>query len=142
STSGRCRRSTESWKPSIPHLCQPARTARRPAPRTRWIGTRLRCTGSWRAGSARAELDDLVQYIYLRFLQSPQHELVHNIEGYLIRIAANVVNEFALRHRREIVTFDSETFDARVQRQAQIDLWRDDLAEQLATEQQLHHVLN
>lgn len=89
----------------------------------------------------RVEVDDLVQYVYLRFLQSPQHELVRNIESYLYRIAANVVNEFALHKRREIVTYDSETADAAGERRSETDIWQDDLTEKFATEQQLERVL-
>jgi RNA polymerase sigma factor (sigma-70 family) len=90
---------------------------------------------------AGADIDDVVQYIYLRFLQSPHRDLVQNLEGYLIRIAANVVNEFALRYRREIVTFNSETLNATVQRQSELELWHDDVSDPIASEQQIRHVL-
>lgn len=90
---------------------------------------------------ARVEVDDLVQYVYLRFLQSPRHELVRNIEGYLFRIAANVVNEFALHHRREIVTYDSETAEAMEEQRTTADIWRDETTEKFASEQRIRHVL-
>ncbi len=87
------------------------------------------------------EVDDMVQYVYLRFLQSPQRELVRNIEGYLFRIAANVVNEFALHHRREIVTYNSETADAQGERRTDLNIWHDDLADKFGAEQQILRVL-
>jgi RNA polymerase sigma-70 factor (ECF subfamily) len=90
---------------------------------------------------SRVDTDDLMQYVYLRFLQSPQHEVVRNIEGYLYRIATNVINEFALHQRREIVTYDSETADAVSEHRAQGNVWRDELVEQFANEQELEQVL-
>src|SRR5688572_17328699 len=89
----------------------------------------------------RVDVEDLVQYVYLRFLQSPQHTLVRNIEGYLFRIAANVVNEFALHHRREIVTYDSEYADTHGEHGPHVDVWNDALAEELSSEQQVEHIL-
>ncbi len=90
---------------------------------------------------SRMQVEDLVQYVYLRFLQSPQHELVRNVEGYLLRIAANVINESALHQRREIVTYDSETADAMGERQEEQSGWRDEVAQQFASQQQLERVL-
>lgn len=89
----------------------------------------------------KVEVDDMVQYVYLRFLQSPHHELVRNIESYLYRIAANVVNEFALHHRREIVTYDSETADALGEQRSDHDLGRDNFTDTFASEQELQRVL-
>ncbi len=87
------------------------------------------------------DVEDLVQYVYQRFLQSPQHELVRQPEAYLYRIAANVINEWSLHKQREIVTFDSDVVDAVTERLPDTGAWKDDIADQYATRQQLQRIL-
>jgi RNA polymerase sigma factor (sigma-70 family) len=87
------------------------------------------------------DVEDLVQYVYQRFLQSPQHELVRQPEAYLYRIAANVINEWSLHKQREIVTFDSQAVEEMTERPPNADGWQDDIADRYATEQQLRRIL-
>jgi RNA polymerase sigma-70 factor (ECF subfamily) len=87
------------------------------------------------------DIEDLVQYVYQRFLQSPRHELVRQPEAYLYRIAANVINEWSLHKRREIVSFDSDAVEEMTERPAETSVWTDDVGDQYATQQQLQRIL-
>lgn len=103
------------------------------APRLyRYLARRLR---------GNQDVEDLVQYVYQRFLQSPQHELVHQPEAYLYRIAANVINEWSLHRRREIVSYDSESVEEVSERLPQDGASHDELTDQFATQQQLQRIL-
>lgn len=103
------------------------------APRLfRYLASRLR---------RHQDIEDLVQYVFQRFLQSPQHEIVRQPEAYLYRIASNVINEWALHRKREIVSFDSETMDLHAEQDLASRVWTEDIADRLALEQQLQRIL-
>jgi RNA polymerase sigma-70 factor (ECF subfamily) len=52
---------------------------------------------------------DLAQEAYLRLLRVERPELVRQPRAYLYRIAVNLVSEFRLRARRDLITYDSDT---------------------------------
>lgn len=58
-----------------------------------------------------ANTRDLAQEVYLRLLRVERGEQVRNWQAYLYRIASHVVYEFKLRHRQEIVSYDSSAVD-------------------------------
>lgn len=59
-----------------------------------------------------ATAPDLTQEIFERFLQLETATHVRNIQGYLYRVASNLVQEFHEREGRSIVTFDSDVAEA------------------------------
>lgn len=78
---------------------------------------------------------DLLQEVYVRFLQAPQRELVREPLAYLYRIAANLVQDVQQREQHGPVTYDSEMADERAEQPA--DIWRDELGEPLNAQQEL-----
>jgi RNA polymerase sigma factor (sigma-70 family) len=86
-------------------------------------------------------IEDLVQYVYQRFLQSPGHELVRQPQAYLYRIAANVFNEWALHEGREIITYDSESLAEKADQSIDAFAAKDDLSDRVALEEQLQRIL-
>ena len=54
---------------------------------------------------------DLAQEAYLRLLRLDRGEFVRKPQAYLYRIASNLVYEFRLRERNQLVTFDSDALD-------------------------------
>jgi len=87
------------------------------------------------------DIEDLVQYVYQRFLQSPQHELVRQPEAYLYRIAANVINERSLHNEREIITYDSETLIETADQSIDTFAAKDEVGDRLARREQLQRIL-
>jgi RNA polymerase sigma factor (sigma-70 family) len=81
------------------------------------------------------EARDLAQDVYLRFLQSPHNALVRQPQAYLYRIAANLVNEYALRQKREQVTYDSDAVQELHEHTG--DAWTDEPGDQLNREQEV-----
>jgi RNA polymerase sigma factor (sigma-70 family) len=87
----------------------------------------------------RQEIRDLMQEVYVRFLQTPQRELVRQPMAYLYRIAANLIHDVHARERLGAVTFDSEVVEETTERRA--DVWAGDLGDRLSAERQVERVL-
>ncbi|HVZ36954.1 MAG TPA: RNA polymerase sigma factor [Polyangiaceae bacterium] len=87
-----------------------------------------------------ASVPDLMQQVFERFLQVPRADVVRNTQGYLYGIASNVVKEYHYREEHSLVTFDSEVVQAVGERIEHAVA--DDLAEQLALQQDLRRALN
>jgi RNA polymerase sigma factor (sigma-70 family) len=87
------------------------------------------------------DAEDLLQTVYMRWWQSPKHELVQKPESYLYRIASNVLAEYRMRGRRDVVIYDSDAAEERAERAEEDELWRDEQTERAALEQQLRRVL-
>jgi RNA polymerase sigma-70 factor (ECF subfamily) len=82
---------------------------------------------------------DLAQEVYLRILRFPPGEVVQQPQAYLYRIAANVVHDFNLRARSSLVTCDSRVVEDFAEHRA--DVWRDDVADQIADREELERLL-
>ena len=67
------------------------------------------------------DIEDLLQDVYVRFLQSPHKDLVRQPRPYLYRIAANVVAEFNLRQRRQPLTYDSDIANEKLEEKSAAD---------------------
>src|SRR5579864_5933728 len=89
----------------------------------------------------RQDVEDLLQEVYVRFLQSPHQELVRQPRPYLYRIATNVVAEFNLRQKRQPLTYDSEATLGQLEEDSAADAWRDSLGERLHNRQLLKKLL-
>ncbi len=89
----------------------------------------------------RQDAEDLVQYVYQRFLQSPQAELVRQPEAYLYRIAANVLHEWGLHQKREILLYDTQTAEDVAESLSASETSRDPIGDAFAAQQQLERVL-
>lgn len=66
----------------------------------------------------RQEAEDLLQSVYVRFLQTSHMELVRQPRAYLYRIAVNMIGEFKLRLQRSPVLYDSEAVSRRADHMA------------------------
>ncbi len=91
---------------------------------------------------SRRDAEDLLQSVYLRFLQTPHTELVRQPRAYLYRIATNVISEFHMRRQREPVLYDSQTASEVAEQAPADDMWTDGYGERLAMEEQLKRVLD
>ncbi len=91
---------------------------------------------------SRQEAEDLLQSIYLRFLQTPHTELIRQPRAYLYRIAANMLSEFHLRRRREPIVYDSNTVLESAERAQPADVWSDVFGDRLALEDQLGRIIS
>ncbi len=89
----------------------------------------------------RQEAEDLLQAVYVRFLQTPHNELVRQPRAYLYRIATNLVSEFGLRSRRDPVIYDSEAAAHTAEHATAEQAGEDALGDRLALEQQLQRVV-
>lgn len=89
----------------------------------------------------RQDADDLLQDVYVRFLQSPQQALVRQPRAYLYRIAANVLAELNLQLKRRPVTYDSEAVENKLEHDSATDAWGDELGETLHRHRQLERML-
>lgn len=87
----------------------------------------------------RQDVKDLIQEVYVRFLQTPQRELVRQPMAYLYRIAANLIQDVRSRERLGPVTYDSEVAEETTEHRAEV--WAGDLSDRLSTEQQVERVL-
>lgn len=87
----------------------------------------------------RIDTRDLLQEVYMRFLQTPDHDLIREPMAYLYRVAANLAHDVELRERQSLVTFDSEA--AEEASEATADIWKDDVADPLSAEQSLEKLL-
>lgn len=87
------------------------------------------------------DADDLLQDVYVRFLQSPHKELVRQPRPYLYRIAANVVAEINLRAKRRPVTYDTAIAEQSLEDASAANVWSDALGEKLHQTRQLQHML-
>jgi RNA polymerase sigma factor (sigma-70 family) len=83
---------------------------------------------------------DLAQEAYLRLVRLEHSELVRAPQAYLFRIAANLVYEFRMRQRRDVVTFDSRMVDYAADRVS--DPVVGEPGERLNIERQLESVLD
>ncbi len=87
----------------------------------------------------RDDTRDLLQEVYVRFLQTPDHDLIREPMAYLYRVAANLVHDTQQRERQGLVTFDSLAVDEAAEHSS--DIWRDELAEPLNAQQSLETLL-
>ncbi len=92
-----------------------------------------------RMGRGNPEATDLLQEVYVRFLQTPDHALIRQPMAYLYRIAANLLYDRRRREERETVVFDSQAADESAERPA--DVLRDELVESLNARQEIEHRL-
>lgn len=90
---------------------------------------------------AAADADDLLQTIFLRFWQNPQHELVQKPMAYLYQIASNVLAEHRLRQSRSLVVYDSQIVTDQDEQRSGAEVWVDALGETQGLRQQLERVL-
>jgi RNA polymerase sigma-70 factor (ECF subfamily) len=91
---------------------------------------------------SRQDAEDLVQSVFLRFLQTPRNELIRQPRAYLYKIAVNVIIELRLRRQKDPVLIDSDTAAERAEHANPADIWTDTPGERLAMEEQLGRVLN
>lgn len=89
----------------------------------------------------RQEAEDLLQSIYLRFLQTPHADLVRQPRAYLYRIATNILSEFALRNRRDVVVYDSDAAMRLAECSTAEQVGSDVFGERLALEEQLQRII-
>ncbi len=89
----------------------------------------------------RQDADDLLQDVYVRFLQSPHQALVRQPRAYLYRIASNVVAELNLQLKRRPVTYDSQAAEQGLENESAANVWSDALGEQLHQHRQLQRML-
>lgn len=85
------------------------------------------------------DVKDLVQEVYLRFLQAPQRALIRQPLAYLYRIAANLLHDMRVRDRHGYVTFNSEL--AEQQAEYRSEAWQSDSFEQLSAQRDVERVL-
>jgi RNA polymerase sigma-70 factor (ECF subfamily) len=78
--------------------------------------------------------------VYVRFLQTPDHDLIREPMAYLYRVAANLVHDVQGRERHDPVTFDSKVMDEASEVAA--DLWRDEVADPVSAQQSLESLLS
>jgi RNA polymerase sigma-19 factor, ECF subfamily len=90
---------------------------------------------------SRQEAEDLLQSIYLRFLQTPHTDLIRQPRAYLYRIAANMLSEFHLRRQRDPIVYDSNAVLDSTERAQPADVWRDVFGDRLALEDQVSRVI-
>jgi RNA polymerase sigma factor (sigma-70 family) len=82
---------------------------------------------------------DLLQDVYVRFLQAPQRDLVRQPLAYLYRIASNLIRDFQARQQHGPVSYDSQAVDEITEHPA--DVWRDDLGDPMSARQTLEKTL-
>jgi RNA polymerase sigma-19 factor, ECF subfamily len=88
----------------------------------------------------RVDARDLLQEAYVRFLQTPDHELIREPMAYLYRVAANLAHDVERREGQDFVTFDSEAAEEAAEATAEI--WRDEVADPVSAEQSLEALLS
>jgi RNA polymerase sigma-70 factor (ECF subfamily) len=81
---------------------------------------------------------DMAQEVYLRLLRLNEPELVRNPQGYVYRIARNVVVEYLMSVEEDVVTYDSEVAEELDVQGALLEV---DFGEQLTDQRQLVSVL-
>lgn len=86
-----------------------------------------------------ADVQDLMQEIFQRFVRLSTPEHVRNAQAYLYRVASNLVGEFYKHEITSPVTYDSEAVAAIAESEASSA--EDDMAEQLALQQALLQAL-
>lgn len=90
---------------------------------------------------SRQDAEDLLQSVYLRFLQTPHTDLIRQPRAYLYRIATNMISEFNLRRRREPILYDSEAVSESAGQAGPADVWADVFGDRLALQEQLERVV-
>jgi len=86
-----------------------------------------------------ADVADLTQEIFERYLRTGHLDAVRNPQAYLFRIASHVISDSLLRDERSVVTFDSETMEGAGQTLEHST--PDDMAERIGLAQELQHGL-
>jgi RNA polymerase sigma-19 factor, ECF subfamily len=89
--------------------------------------------------SSAQNAQDLAQEAYLRLLSVEDAELVRQPHAYLFRIASNLVYEYRLRERNDVVTFNSQAVDHFAEQPQHVSL--EDLGDRLNVERQLETAL-
>lgn len=85
------------------------------------------------------DVKDLVQEVYVRFLQTPRRAVVRHPLAYLYRIAANLLHDMRLRERQGRVTFNSEL--AEQEAESRMDSWTSDTSDRLSAQREVQSVL-
>ena len=86
-----------------------------------------------------ADVTDLTQEIFERFLRVTVADSIRNPQAYLFRIASHVVSDALLRDEQTVVTYDSKAADEAAEN---IDLATpDDMVERMGFAQELQRVL-
>jgi RNA polymerase sigma factor (sigma-70 family) len=85
------------------------------------------------------EVQDVIQEAYKRFLEIDPKVLIHNPQGYVHRIAWNVVCDFRTRRKNQRVNFDSEKMQQAADNPQRVPV--DPLSDQLGASQELEHAL-
>jgi len=88
-----------------------------------------------------ADIDDLAQEVFLRFLRIDDMEAIRQPHHYFFGIAGNVIREYRMRQEAEHsrVTYDSDAVDAEAEHPH--ELASEDFADQLDRVQQLEKAL-
>jgi RNA polymerase sigma-19 factor, ECF subfamily len=90
--------------------------------------------------SSTAHAQDIAQEAYLRLLSVEDAELVRQPHAYLFRIASNLVYEYRLRERNDLVTYNSQAVDHFSEQPQHVS--PEDLGDRLNVERQLEAVLS
>jgi len=88
-----------------------------------------------------ADVDDLAQEVFLRYLRIPDMEQVRQPHNYLFGIASHVVREYLMRNdlEQQRVTYDSDLVDTESENPSETS--PEDMADQLDRLQQLERAL-
>jgi RNA polymerase sigma-19 factor, ECF subfamily len=85
------------------------------------------------------DVHDLVQDVYVRFLQTPHRAAVREPIAYLFRIAANLLHDTHMRAQRPWVTYSSELADAQAEHPG--DVWKDEVGDRISAAQEVEQAL-
>lgn len=88
----------------------------------------------------KAEVADLTQEIFERFLRIDKAEIVRNPQAYLFGIASHVVSDARMKEDKSLVTFDSEA--ASLAGETLSRALPDDMADRVAVAQDLKFALS
>lgn len=87
-----------------------------------------------------ADVEDLTQEIFERFLRVTAADSIRNPQAYLFRIASHVVSDSLLEDEKCVVTYDSEAADEQTDNPAVTA--PGDMSDQIALSQELHRALS
>lgn len=82
-------------------------------------GRALRRFLAVRMRRARADVQDLVQEVFLRLLRIPDHESIRNPQAYLYTIASHVLHQYTLR--QTVTAEPVDPFDISLELEASLD---------------------
>jgi RNA polymerase sigma factor (sigma-70 family) len=87
-----------------------------------------------------ADVEDLTQEIFERFLRVTVADSIRNPQAYLFRIASHVVSDSLLRNEQSVVTYDSQVADEQADNPEVAA--PHDMSDQIALSQVLHRALS